>query len=350
MTPVAFTLHNALTDWQRGPFPLVTVGVLLALAYFYLQGIWALAARGRTWPARRTIPFLGGLAAIDLAIQSPIATFTSTYFQAHVIQHLLLMVVAPPLLALGAPSTLLLQAANRKTKLRWLAILRSRPFAVLTHPVPVWFLYFGAMFAFFMTSLINIAMHDMAIMDVFNVTFLLGGTLYWWPMVGLDPIVHWKMGYGARMANLLIGAAPETFLGVAILGQSRPIASMYSLASTHAGGAMLWISVELSSIAGFVPVFFQWMHSEERTAARADARTSRATPLTPSEDTSEHVRQPAQRDRACANPGQLTGWEATWLARTGSIPAFAQEGTRAVVTASQVRGDADDIDATLETP
>ena len=78
------------------------------------------------------------------------------------------MVVAPPLLALGAPSTLLLQTAGRGTKKRWLTVLRSRPFSVLTFPVLVWFFYFGAMFAFFLSPLVNIAMHHMDLMDAFN--------------------------------------------------------------------------------------------------------------------------------------------------------------------------------------
>ena len=181
-------------------------------------------------------------------MQSPVATFTASYFQAHVAQHLLLMVVAPPLLALGAPSTLLLQTAGRATKKRWLAVLRSRPFAIATHPVLVWFFYFGAMFAFFLSPLLNFAMEHMALMDAINLAFLLGGTFYWWPMVGLDPIVHWRMGYGARLANLALGVPFESFLGIAIMSQRAPIASMYTLSSTRAGGALLWAATEAGHI------------------------------------------------------------------------------------------------------
>ena len=126
----------------------------------------------------------------------------------------------------------------------------------------MWFLYFGIMFAFFLSSLINLAMHHMALMDLLNVIFLLGGCLYWWPMVGADPIVHWKMGYGARMVNILLGGPPEVILGLVILSARTPIASMYSLASTHAGGGLLWISTEFAVIAGFIPIFWQWSRSD----------------------------------------------------------------------------------------
>src|ERR1700728_2294172 len=159
MNKVAFTLHNALTQWQWGPFPLFILAVVVGAAYWYLRSDWLLASRGRRWSGWRTAAFMAGLFAIDLALQSSVAAFTGTYFQAHVLQHLLLMVVAPPLLALGAPSTLLLQTSSRRTKSLWLSILNSRVFAALTFPLVVWFLYFGVMFAFFLSSLINLAMH-----------------------------------------------------------------------------------------------------------------------------------------------------------------------------------------------
>lgn len=327
MTDVPFNVHNMLTAWQWGPFSLFVVAALVAAGYWYLRADWLLARRGRRWPRRRMASFFGGLVAIDLALQSPVSTFTGSYFQAHVSQHLLLMIGAPPLLALGAPSTLLLQTTSRRTKERWLGVLRSEPFAVLTHPVVVWILYFGVMFGFFLTALINVAMHDMALMDVINVVFLLGGCLYWWPMVGIDPIVHWKMGYGARMANILLGAAPETFIGVVILLQREPVASMYSLASTHAGGGLLWSSTELATVIGFIPIFIQWMRSEERAAIRNDARADRAAAeraagalaAVDSGGAGELATVTAASEPTAVDR-QRTAWEATWLARTGFVP------------------------------
>jgi len=154
----------------------------------------------------------------------------------------------------------------------------------------------------------------MALMDAINLLFLFGGTLYWWPMVGIDPIVHWPMGYGARMANILIGSVPETFLGIAILSQRNPIASMYSLASTHAGGGILWASTEFATIAGFLPIFIQWMRSDERLAARIDARAASAAgvPAGLQEDATDEHRP-------------LSLWEAEWLARTGAVPSQSGE-------------------------
>src|SRR5579875_4042900 len=157
MQPLQFTLHNALTRWNVSAFSVTVVIAVVAIAAWYLNAEWRLALRGRRWSPRRTLSFLAGLVVVALAFVSPVDVFTMVYFQAHVVQHLLLMVVAPPLLALGAPSTLLLQTSKRSTKVRWLAVLRSRPFALLTHPISAWFFYFGVMFAFFLSSLINTA-------------------------------------------------------------------------------------------------------------------------------------------------------------------------------------------------
>lgn len=315
MRPVAFSWHAALTDWQTGPFPLATLVVLCAVAYWYMRADWRLAGRGRRWPARRTAAFMLGLFSIDVAVQSPVATFTASYFQAHVLQHLLLMVVAPPLLALGAPSTLLLQTSSRQVKTWWLRVLRSRGFAILSFPGTVFCLYFGIMFAFFLTSLINTAMLHMWLMDMFNVVFFFGATLYWWPLVGLDPIVHWRMGHGARMLSVLLGGPPEVILGLAILSASHPIASMYSLASTHAGGGMLWVATEASALIGFVPIFLQWARADERAAKRIDDRRAAYA--------DSRAASPIRTATTLVNSDDET-WKAYWITRTGTVPSERQ--------------------------
>ncbi len=275
MPRVEFTLHNSLTAWQFGPFQILVLAAVLAAAIWYLRADWKLAQHGRAWHGARTLAFMAGLVCVDLALQSPVASYTSTYFQAHVIQHLLLMVAGPPLLALGAPSTLLLQTSSRTTKSRWLAVLHSRPFAVVSHPVTTWALYYGAMYMFFLTPVIGFSMEHMALMDAINVGFLFGATLFWWPTIGIDPVIHWKMGYGARMLNLFIGVPVETWLGIALMNESARTAHanapMYTLASIHSGGSVLWIAAEIASAGAILPIFLQWMHSEDRKAARADA-------------------------------------------------------------------------------
>ncbi len=60
-------------------------------------------------------------------------------------------------------------------------------------------------------------MHHMWLMDLINLAFLFASTLFWWPIVGLDPIPHWQMSHGAKLASLLIGVPIESFLALALL-------------------------------------------------------------------------------------------------------------------------------------
>ncbi len=301
--PVEFTFHNALTRWDVSPFALLVLAAVLGFGIWYLQSVWALSARGRSWGAGRTVSFLAGLIALDVALQSPVATLTMGYFQAHVIQHLLLMVVAPPLLAMGAPMTLALQTSERATKVRLLGVLNSRPFRLLTHPLPVWILYYFSMFAFFLTFALGFAMTHMWVMDLVNIVFLFASALFWWPVVGVDPIPHWKMSHGTRMVNLLIGVPIESFLALALLTSTRPAATMYSLSSTHAGAGILWMGAELLTFIALVPVFVQWVHSEQRREARIDAE------LDTREAASDQEGEPVPvTDLGGRAPGPPVGW------------------------------------------
>jgi putative membrane protein len=272
MSHLAFTTHNVLTQWEFSPFALVTLAAVITAGVWYVRAEFALSLRGRRWSGKRTLSFLLGLVAIDVALQSPVASFTMNYFQAHMVQHLLLMVVAPPLLAMGAPMTLALQTSSRATKVRLLRVLNSRVVRVVTHPGPVAFLYYVSMFAFFLTAALGFAMDHMWLMDLVNLAFLFSATLFWWPIVGLDPIPHWQLGHGLRITSLLIGVPLESFLALALLSTTRPAASMYTVSSTHAGAGILWVGAEIFTFLALIPVFVQWVNFEERKTARLDAQ------------------------------------------------------------------------------
>lgn len=299
MSGPAVNLHNALTQWSTGPFAWVVLVVLVMAGLWYLRGVGRLRAKGRRWSPGRTAAFIGGLVSVELALGSSVAVFTMSDFSAHVVQHMLLMILAPPLLAMGAPSTLILQTSTPRVKTALLRALRSPGFTVLSHPITVWFLYYGLMFVFFLSALLGYAMNHMALMDLLNVVFLAGGTLFWWPMVSPDPIPSWRMGYAAKFVNLLVGVPFESFLGIALMSETSSAASMYSVSGTHAGGGVLWAIGELSIAVAMFPIFRQWMRSDEREARRADRRGQ-------------------------VSVGADSGWAAEWAARTGRVPVFAE--------------------------
>jgi putative membrane protein len=182
------------------------------------------------------------------------------------------MIVAPPLLALGAPMTLILQTSKRPTKRRVLRALHSRAFGLIRHQLPVFFLYYLSMYAFFLTPALGYAMGHMWLMDLINLGFLGGATLFWWPMVGIDPIPGGGLSPGFKIINLLVGIPAESFLGIALLMASTPVASIYSLETTHTGGGVLWAASEVATLAAILPVYRQWTKADARLAKRIDAR------------------------------------------------------------------------------
>lgn len=272
-------LHNLLLDWLWQPFPIAVDVVLLAAAGWYLRAVDRLDRRGRQWHAWRTVAFLAGLFSVWLALCSSIATFTGQSFVFHIFQHLLLMVLAPPLGALGAPMTLLLQTSDRRLKTQVLKALHSPVFAVIRHPIPVFFLYYLSMYAFFLTGAVGWAMDHMWAMDLINLGFLFGATLFWWPMLGVDPIPGGRMNPGLKIINLLIGVPVESFLGIALMEMTVAAGPMYTVASTHAGGAVLWAASEAVTLLATIPVFVEWVRSDARAARRIDARLDAGQPL-----------------------------------------------------------------------
>src|SRR5277367_2418633 len=119
--------------WQFAP--VVTAFVVLA-AGLYLWGVLRVRRRhpARPWPLPRTALFLGGLAVVVIATESGIGSYDDVLFWDHMVQHLLLLMVAPPLLVLGQPATLLLHASRNPVHTWTKKALRSRVMTAVTWP------------------------------------------------------------------------------------------------------------------------------------------------------------------------------------------------------------------------
>src|SRR5262249_52760575 len=131
---------------------------LIALAVAWVSAVRAVDRDhpANPVPRRRTVSFLLGLIAIELALQSPIEAYDTTFFAIHMIQHILLTLVAAPLIAYGAPITLLLRVSPGEFRRRWiLPVLHSRPVKVLTHPVVAWLVFAGVMWGTHFSPLFN---------------------------------------------------------------------------------------------------------------------------------------------------------------------------------------------------
>ena len=278
MTPPLFAdavsppieLHTLLTGWQTDTLSLVALAIELGLAAWYLVSARRLARRGRRWSRWRTASFLAGTALVVVAAQSGLAAYDDEVFAAHVVQHLLLMNLAPICYALGAPVTLALQASNRPTQRRLLRVIHHPVVEFVTHPAVVVVVAYGTMVAYFLTPFYNFSLEHPLVHDLTHLHFLVSGCLFWWLVVGLDPS-RWRLGYPAKLGILAAGIPVTAILGVALTSASTSVApAFHSLADTRRGGSILWIVGELITFVAMAIIVYQWMRNEERQAVRAD--------------------------------------------------------------------------------
>jgi putative copper resistance protein D len=269
----SFSAIDILTKSRFDPAP---AALLLLAGWWYLAGVRRLATRGqafqrRRWSPVRTWCYLGGLVVVALATQSGIAASDTTSFSAHVIQHLLLGMLAPVLLALGAPVTLALQASGRITRRRLLRILHSPTLSVVSHPVTAWLLFGGSMFALYFTNLYAETLGNGWLHLLVHVHFVVVGSLFFWPVVGVDPTPH-RLPFAGRLLYVLVALPFHTIIGVALVTQRKLIAPGLSLTDQQTGAGILWSAGEALGLIAMFVVVWQWMAAEEREAARHDRR------------------------------------------------------------------------------
>ena len=239
---------------------MLVVGV--ALAAVYVLGVRRVP---RQWPLPRTSAFLLGCALLLAASVVPGSSFTT-----HMTEHVALGMIAPILLALGAPITLALQATGGGT-LRWL--LRSPIVRVLTHPIVAWVLFGATLVALVFSPLLELSVRNDAVHGLLHAHFLLVGSLFAATLIAVDPIPH-ALPHGARLLAVLLAVPFHAFVGVALLTAQEPLfPEVYpSLADQRSAAAVLWSSGELLTLAVAGIVFARWWSAEQRAAVRLDRR------------------------------------------------------------------------------
>jgi putative membrane protein len=273
------TFPGVLLDWSADPLPLLGVAVA-ALAY-----LWAV----RRVALRRRIPhsawrvacFLGGLAAIVLALNSPIEAYDGVLFSDHMVQHMLLMLVAAPLLLLGAPATLALRAASPSVRRALLHVLHSRIMAVITFPLLGWVAFAAVNWGWHFSTLYNDALENDLLHYLQHATFLGAALLFWFPVVGADP-ARWRLPHPARLFYLFLAMPQNSFLGVALMSSSTVLFPHYlttvrnwgpsPLADQNLGGVLMWVGGDMMFLVAMGLVVVAWVRQEDRRTARLDAR------------------------------------------------------------------------------
>jgi putative copper resistance protein D len=225
------SLEAALTTWQFEPFAAVPAAVL-AVCYLAAARRCGHPPRAvrfspgrrrpvRPWPGWRTLAFLGGLGAITVAVQGWVDVYDDTSLADHMVQHLLPIMAAPPLLIVGRPVTLLLHTVRNPWHTRVKRFIRSRPLTVLTWPPAGVMLYSAAVLG---THLTGLLLARGAVHDGEHVAYLAAGYLYFLPVVGSEPIRRRVSVLGRYL--LLLVAMPANIATGAVLHAARPARSL----------------------------------------------------------------------------------------------------------------------------
>lgn len=275
------TLLGLAVGWSFEPLLALP---LLATALAWLAAVRRVDAAhpASPVPRRRTLAFLGGLAAIAIALQSGIERYDTALFSIHMVQHVLLTLVAAPLIALGGPVTLALRVASPAVRRRLLLpALHSRLARLLGFPVVAWLLFAGVMWASHFSPLFDLALEDRLVHDLEHGLYLASALLFWWPAVGLDP-APWRMPHPVRAMYVFLQMPQNTFLAVVILNAGAPLYPHYAtlerawgpspLVDQAMAGGIMWLAGDLLFVAAVAAILVGWMRHEERGASRAERR------------------------------------------------------------------------------
>ncbi|GEB54937.1 cytochrome c oxidase assembly protein [Streptomyces gardneri] len=281
-----FTLARGL---EFSPDLFFLIGCLAGLG-LYGWGVARLRRRGDAWPVSRTVFFTVGVLSIALVTCTKLNDYGMVMFSVHMVQHMVISMLSPILLLLGAPVTLALRAlpvADRGSvgpRELLLKLLHSRYMKVITHPGFTIPMFIASLYALYFTPLFDFLMGSKPGHIGMMVHFLMVGVVFFWPIMGVDPGPH-RPGYVMRMLELFAGMPFHAFFGIALMMASEPMVGTYksppaslgidALTDQNAAGGIAWAFSEIPSVLVLIALVYQWYHSEQRQAVRMDRAADR---------------------------------------------------------------------------
>jgi len=267
------------------PFSLVGLFLLVAAA-LYGYGGYRLRLRGDRWPAGRTVAFVvGGLGSIAAVTISGIEAYDDSLLSVHMVQHMVLSMVGPIFLALGAPITLALRTLPGAPRRTLLSVLHSRVVRVLTFPLVAFGIFIANPFVLYFTGLYRQSLEHPWLHELVHVHFIVTGCLFFWPLLGLDPLPN-RWPYPGRALLMVLSVPFHTVLGLTIMQSKTLLAGDYypglhlSWANPWSdqvtAGGILWAGGEMVSVTMLGILVLQWIKESEREARRIDRALDRA--------------------------------------------------------------------------
>jgi len=274
------TFPDVLLAWSFDPLAIALIG---AAALVYLRAVREVnAAHPRSpVPRWRTAAFLGGLAAIAVALLSPIERYETALISVHMVQHMLLQLVAAPLLLLAAPVTLALRAASPGWRGWLLRVLHSRVVRVVTHPLVAWTAFVVVAWGWQFSPLYDLAAESTLVHYVQHAVYLGVALLFWWPIVAVDPAPR-KLAFPGRAAYVALSIPQNSFLGITLMNVQPSLYPHYWVQLRDWGppfaedlqiaGAIMWGMGAMVLVLALLLVLGAWMRSEDRRTRRRETR------------------------------------------------------------------------------
>ena len=287
-------------DWR------LDVIIILALAgILYSRGWWRLRKRARHGSERyqkagrsrwrlangwRLVSYFVGLFFIALALLSPIDALSQQLFMAHMIQHLLLIMFAPPLLLLANPMPFLLWGLPDSCRYhvgRGLSYVLHRDsvvrnaIRVATATGIIWLVWVISLYGWHDPMMYDWALRSEFVHNVEHLMFFVASMLFWWHVTGAGPHIHKQLGYGSRIGLVIAAIPPNMLLGVVLAFATTAVYSYYTavprlwgidvVTDQRIGGLIMWIPGSMMYIvAALIMVFRLFDKEKEKThAARA---------------------------------------------------------------------------------
>jgi len=287
--PPELTPLSYVTEWK---FDLAWTLVCVFGAILYLGGVLRLRRRGDRWPAGRTVAWLLGLALLFYVTNGALNAYEQYLFSQHMLAHMMLTMLIPLVLVLGAPVTLALRAAAKRGDgswggREWILWGVQTPFSkVVTNPVVAAAIFAGSLWVFYFSPIFRWAMVDHIGHQWMIIHFLISGYLFSLTMIGIDPVPR-RFPYPLRLVVLFATMASHAFFGVTIMtGHGLMLADWFGamgrtwgappLQDQTTGGGIAWGIGELPTLALALIVSIQWSRNDEKIQKRKDRAADRS--------------------------------------------------------------------------
>ena len=290
------------------------LGLLVFLVALYIKGVIILTKRGDKWPVGRTIAFALGISAVDFATSGGLGLYSHFAFSNHMMAHMVLGMIAPIGIVLGAPITLALRTLplgrnQQESGIRgvFIELLHSKLSKFYTNPVVALAIFDGSLFALYFTPLFGKLMQGHSGHFFMSLHFLLAGFLFFQVLIGIDPLPR-KVPHIAKIVVIFAAMSIHAFFSISVMSATTLLDGGYFellqrpwatdlLADQKLGGAIGWAMGEVPILLALLATFMQWLKSDKNEAARIDRAADRAAAMGEDDDLARYNRYLAQLNK-----------------------------------------------------